>query len=120
MLVQPRLEVRVPQEAFLGPDAVHDRPKVGVALRRVRVPVLRVVLPELGPHLLLHVRPACVIDEAVLVQPRLEVRVPQEAFPGPDVVHDRPKGGVVPRRVRVPVLRVVRLELGQHLLQPLP
>ena len=117
MVVQPRLEVRVRQEAFLVPDAVHDRPKLGVALWHAQVLVLLVVRLELRPHLLLQVRHGCVVDEAALVQPRLEVRVPQEVFLGPDAVHGRPKLGVSLWHAQVLVLLVVRLELRPHLHQ---
>ena len=51
MVTEPRLEVRVPQEVFLGPDAVHGRPKLGVSLWHAQVLVLLVVRLELRPHL---------------------------------------------------------------------
>jgi hypothetical protein len=79
VLVQPRLEVRVPQEVFLGPDVLHDVSKVGVVSRHAQVLVLLVVRPELWPHVLLQVRHAFVVDEAVLVQPRLDARCVCEA-----------------------------------------
>ena len=40
MVMEPRPEVCVRQEAVSGPDVVHDLPKVGVALRHAQVPVL--------------------------------------------------------------------------------
>ena len=116
VLVQPRLEVRVPQEGFLGSDAAHDSPKVGVVCRHAQVLVLLVVRLQLRPHVLLQVRDAFVVDEAVLVQPRLEVRVPQEGFLGSDAAHDSPKVGVVCRHAQVLVLLVVRLQLRPHVL----
>ena len=74
---------------------MHDISKVGVVCRHAKVLVLLVVRLEFRPHVLLQVRRAFVVDEAVLVQPRLEVRVPQEAVLGPDMVHDISKVGVI-------------------------